>query len=85
VAVSHEKRDDNGFAPSYPLDLAPCNFFLFPRMKKGKCFQNVEEVRKKMTEALNAITLQGFQNCFEQWKMHWDKCIASQGQYFEGV
>jgi len=35
-------------------------------------------------EALTAITLQEFQNCFEQWKKRWDKCIASQGEYFEG-
>ena len=43
--------------------------FSFPRMKrdiKGKRFQNVEEVRKKITEALKAITLQEFQNCVEQ-------------------
>ena len=38
---------------------------------KGKRFQNVEEVREKMTEALNAINLQQFQNCFEQWKKRW--------------
>jgi len=51
---------------------------------KGKCFQNVEEVREKMTEALKDITLQEFQNCFEQWKKRWDKCIHSHGEYFEG-
>jgi hypothetical protein len=28
--------------------------------------------------------LQEFQNCFEQWKKLQDKCIASQGEYFEG-
>jgi len=50
---------------------------------KGKRFQNVEEVREKTTEALKAITLHEFQNCFEQWKKRWDKCIASQGEYFE--
>ena len=36
--------------PSYSPDLAPCNFFLFPRMKrdlKRKRFQNIEEVREK--------------------------------------
>jgi hypothetical protein len=56
---------------SYSPDLAPCDFFLFPRMKrylKGKRFQNVEEMRGKTTEALKALTLQEFQNCFEQWK-----------------
>jgi len=42
---------------------------------KGKRFQSVEEVREKMMEALKTITLQEFQNCFEQWKKRWDKCI----------
>ena len=50
---------------------------------KGKRFQNVEEMREKMTEALKAIPLQEFQNCFEEWKKQWDKCIDSQGEYFE--
>jgi len=73
VAVSHKKQDENGFAPPSPYspDLTPCDFFLFPRMKrdlKGKRFQNVEQVREKTTEALKTITLQEFQNCFEQWK-----------------
>jgi len=69
-----------------PPDVVPCDFFLFPRMKrdfKGKRFQNVEK-KEKTTEALKAITLQEFQNCFEQWKKRWDNCIDSQGEYFEG-
>jgi len=68
-------------------DLAPCDIFLFPKMKrdlKGKRFQNVEEVREKTTETLKAINLQEFQNCFEQRKKRWDNCIDSQGEYFEG-
>jgi len=47
--------------PPYSPGLASCDFFLFPRMKrglKGKRFQNVEEVREKPTEALKTITLQ---------------------------
>ena len=51
---------------------------------KGKLFQDVEEVRGETTEALKAITLQEFQNCFEQWKKRWDKYIDSQGEYIEG-
>ena len=38
----------------------------------------------KTTEALKGVTLQQFQNCFEQWKERWDKCIDCQGEYFEG-
>ena len=71
----------------YSPDLAPCDFFLFPRMKrdlKGKSFQNVVEVRERTTEALKAITLQELQNCFEQWKKRLNNCIDSQGEYVEG-
>ena len=73
--------------PPYSPDLTPCDFFLFPRMKKvlkGKSFADVEEVKRKMTEALKGITLQEFQDCFEKWKTRLDRCSASNGQYFEG-
>ena len=36
--------------PPYSLDLAPCDFFLFPRMKgqnKGKRYTDVREVKKR--------------------------------------
>ena len=73
--------------PSYSPDLAHCHIFLFPKMKrdlKRKRFQNVEGVREKTKEALKAITVQEFQNCFEQWKKRWDNCIDCQGEYFGG-
>ena len=72
--------------PTFSPDLVPSAFILFLRMKrglKGKGFQNVKEVGKKTTEALKAIPLKEFQNCFEQWKKRWEKCIDSQGEYFE--
>jgi hypothetical protein len=40
-------------------DLAPCDFFLFPRMKgqkKGKRFADVREVKKKTLDVLNNIS-----------------------------
>jgi len=45
--------------PPYLPDLAPCDFFLFPRMKgqeKGKCFADVHEVKKKTPMVLNNIS-----------------------------
>ena len=68
--------------PPYSPDLAPCDFFLFPRMKKvlkGKSFADVEEVKKKTMEALKGITLQEFQDCFEKWKTRLDWCNTSNG------
>jgi len=73
--------------PPYSPDLAPCDFFLFPTMKrtlKGKRFATVEVVKAALQEALNNIKLQQFQRCFTQWEKRLDKCIASNGEYFEG-
>jgi len=58
--------------PPYSPDLAPCDFFLFPRIKdqkKGKCFADVREVKKKMLEVLNNIsTEQTSRNVFSSGK-----------------
>ena len=73
--------------PPYSPDVTPSNFFLFPWLKnvfKEKCFADVEEVEKKMAEALKALKINEFKNCFEQWKKHLNRCIASNGEYFEG-
>ena len=51
---------------------------------KGQCFDNVEEVKQKMAEALKGIKIDEFRIFFEQWKKHLDRCIASNGEYFEG-
>jgi hypothetical protein len=62
-------------------------FLLFPKINevclKGEIFQDIEDI-KKMTIALKAVPLWEFQKCFHQWQHHWAKCIAAQGEYFEG-
>jgi len=73
--------------PLYSPDLAPCDFFLFPRMKgqmREKRFADVSEVKKKMPEVLNNIITEEFQKCFQQWGKCWYKCIESKGEYFDG-
>ena len=51
---------------------------------KGKHFGDMDEVKQKMGEALKGIKIDGFKNCFEQWKNHLNGGIASNGDYFEG-
>ena len=73
--------------PPYSPDLAPCYFFRFPRMKgqmKGKRFADVRDVKKKTPKALNSISTEEFQKCFQQWEKRWYKSIESKGEYFEG-
>ena len=57
--------------PPYSPDLAPCNFWLFPKLKsplKGKRFRMVEENQENMTGQLMAI----------------ERTVRSQCAYFEG-
>ena len=49
-----------------------------------KGFANVEEVKQKMAEALEGIKINKFKDCFEPWKKHLDRRIASNGEFFEG-
>jgi histone-lysine N-methyltransferase SETMAR len=56
----------------YSPDLAPCNFFLFPRLKstlKGKQFQDVTEIELNMTRQLQAIPKQAYQTCIESGRI----------------
>jgi len=72
---------------AYSPDLAPSDFFLFPKIKeilKGRHFDDIDDVRSNTTAALKVITQNQFQNCFEGWTRRWHQCIASQAEYFEG-
>ena len=75
-----------------------CLFPWMKKVLKGKHIANMEEVKpkktknkqkKKQTQKTNGrITkrqkIEKFKSSFEQWKKHHDKCIASNGEYFEG-
>jgi hypothetical protein len=71
----------------YFQDLAPAKFFFFPKLKsslKGRQFQTVEEIEENSTRDLRAIPQNTFQDEFQNWKIHWEQCIKSGGEYFEG-
>jgi len=38
----------------------------------------------RTTAALKAISQNQIQNCFEGWTGPWNRCIDTQGEYFEG-
>ena len=73
--------------PLYSPDLAPCDFFLFPILKKpmkGRRFATIEEIKTEWLRELKDIPKSAYQKCFEDWKKHWHKCIISERDYFEG-
>ena len=72
--------------PPYSPDLAPCDFFLFPNLKKrlrGQRFSSSEAVVKASEAILKDLSKNGLQHVFEDWKKRWDKCIACNRNYFE--
>jgi len=55
--------------PPYSPDLAPCDFFLFPKMKlqlKGCRFDKVEEIQWELQNVLGGLREQDFQHTFQQ-------------------
>jgi hypothetical protein len=73
--------------PPYPPDLAPCNFFIFLKMKlqlKGRRLDRVEEIQRESQHVLGTLREQDFQQSFLQWQWRCDWCVAAQGDYFEG-
>ena len=73
--------------PPYSPDLSPCDFVLFPKLKfhpKGRHFGTVENIEKAVTDQLKAIPVRDNQRCYEEWEQRLRRCVASQGNYFEG-
>jgi len=64
--------------PPYSLDLALCDFWLFPKVKmtmKGKGFDLIQDIKADTTARVKTFTKEDFQNCFRKWQERWDKCV----------
>jgi len=73
--------------PSYSPDLAPCDFFLFQKVKsavEGHNFESTEDIRRSVTHVLNDIPQNVLQECYKQWQHRWKRYVQAQGMYFEG-
>ena len=73
--------------PSYPPNLAPADFFLFPKLKstlKGHRFDTIDKIQKNSMNELFTIPKEEFQKVFQSWQKRWERCVAGEGNYFEG-
>ena len=69
--------------PPYSPDMAPCDFFLFPKIKrtlKGRRVTAIDHIKSASLKELKAIPMIEFK-CFEDWKK---RCHKSNKDYFEG-
>ncbi|UYV71964.1 hypothetical protein LAZ67_9001374 [Cordylochernes scorpioides] len=72
--------------PPYSPDLAPNDFFLYPKLKinlKGRKFDNVDMIQAESKATLRNLSKSDFISCFDNWKKRWNGCIDAGGAYFE--
>ena len=73
--------------PPYSPDLAPCDFWLFPKLKeklRGCRYETIEEMKEAVTKVIDTLTQEGFHWAFQKLLEWYNKCIAVRGGYFEG-
>ena len=68
--------------PPYSLDLVPCDFWLFPKLRSCR-YETIEEMKKAVTKVIDRLTHEDFHEAFQKL-LEWYKCIAAGGDYFEG-
>ena len=68
--------------PPYISDLAPCDFWLFPKFR-GCRYDTIEEMKEAVTKVIDALTQWDFHWAFQKL-LEWYKCIAAGRDYFEG-
>ena len=67
----------------YCLDLAPCDFCLFPKLR-GYRYETVKEMKEAVTKVIDMLTQEDFHEAFQKLLERYNKCNAAGGDYFEG-
>ena len=67
----------------YSPDLAPCDFWLFPKLRSCH-YETIEEMKEAVTKVIDTLTQEDFLGAFEKLLERYNKCLAAGGDYFEG-
>ena len=73
--------------PPYSPDLAPCDFFLFPKLKyplQGTRHESIEAIKGNSLKELKAIPTETYKKCMKNWINRCHACIGLKQAYFEG-
>ena len=68
---------------SYSPDLAPCDFWLFHKLR-GCRYETIEEMKEAVMKVLDMLTQKDLNGAFHKLLEWYNKCIAAGGDYFEG-
>ena len=74
--------------PPYSPDLSPCDFFLFPRLKKmlsGNKYTSRSSLGSAIYQCLQQIPKEDYISAFRDWVKRLQKFVSVKGEYFEGL
>ena len=74
--------------PPYSPDLAPCDFFLFPKLKAflaGRKYQSRQALGSAIHQYLITVPKSAYCDTFKKWIHRLKLCVSSHGEYFEGM
>ena len=68
----------------YSRDLAPCDFWLFPKFTGCRHYETIEEIKEAVTKVIETLTQEDFHGALQKLLERYNKCIAAGGDYLEG-
>ena len=69
--------------PPYSPDLAPCDFWLFPKLR-GCRYETIEDMNEAVTKVIDTLTQEDVDGAFQKLLERYNKSIAAGGDYFYG-
>ena len=60
---------------------------LLPKLNNllKKChFGTLENIQKSVRDMLKTIPIEDFQRCYQKWEQRFHRCVAAQGNCFDG-
>ena len=69
--------------PPYSPDVAPCDFWLFPKLRRCR-YETIEEMKEAVTKVIDTLPQEDFHGAFQKLLERYNKCIVAGGDYFEG-
>ena len=74
--------------PPYSPYLSPCDFLLFPRLKKmlsGNKYTSRSSLGSAIYQCLQQILKEDYLSAFRDWVKRLQKCVSVKGEYFKGL
>ena len=63
--------------PPYSRDLAPCDFWLFPKLRDCR-YETIEDMKEAVTKVIDTLTQEDLDGAFQKLLERY-KCIAAGG------